>query len=154
MSEPYEINVDPDLANHDTLTIFITYRVLDYQQRFIGATGIGLTVDTVNRLIDDYDQRYGRTVFLADATGKISLSGKSPVDAHGHARLVQSSIHAIEGLREQAQTILSRAAAPLNTRTRASIISSTSVICPNSSGTFLSSSPKTAPWMVFSASSI
>ena len=31
MKDPYEINVDPDLANRDTLTIFINYRVFDYQ---------------------------------------------------------------------------------------------------------------------------
>ena len=40
MAEPYEINVDPDLANRDKLTIFINYRVFDYAQRFIGATGV------------------------------------------------------------------------------------------------------------------
>ncbi len=106
MSEPYEINVDPDLANRDQLTIFINYRVFDFQKRFIGATGVGLTVDTVNRLIDDYQQRYGRTIFLADAQGKITLSGKNTVDAKGIAQISESSIYRIEGLRDQAKTIL------------------------------------------------
>ena len=106
MNEPYEINVDRDLANRDALTIFINYRVFDYQKRFIGTTGVGLTVDTVNRLIDDYQQRYGRVVFLADATGKITLSGKNHVDAHGAAHPSHSSIHNIDGLREQADAIL------------------------------------------------
>lgn len=106
MSEPYEINVDPDLANRDTLTIFINYRVLDYTQRFIGATGVGLTVDNVNRMIDEYQQRYGRTIFLVDAKGKITLSGKSSDASDGMTRAVHSSIHDIEGLREQADTIL------------------------------------------------
>ena len=106
MSQAYEVNVDPDLANRDTLTIFINYRVLDYRQRFIGTTGVGLTVDTVNRLIDDYQSRYGRIIFLVDAAGKITLSGSGPVDADGKTRPAHSSIHAIEGLREQAQAIL------------------------------------------------
>ena len=106
MREPYEINVDRDLANRDTLTIFINYRVFDYLKRFIGVTGVGLTVDTVNRLIDDYQHRYGRTVFLADATGKITLSGKNRVDANGTAHPSHSSIHDIDGLRAQANAIL------------------------------------------------
>ena len=106
LSDPYEINVDPDLANRDALTIFINYRVFDYQKRFIGATGVGLTVDTVNRLIDDYQQRYERTIYLVDAAGKITLSGKNAVDAHGTSRAAYSSIKDIEGLRDQAEAVL------------------------------------------------
>lgn len=106
MSEPYEINVDPDMANRDALTIFINYRVVDYEKRFIGATGVGLTVDTVNRLIDDYQQRYGRTIYLVDAKGKITLSGKSGLTRQTPSGVADSNIHSIEGLRDQAQAIL------------------------------------------------
>lgn len=73
---PYEINVDPDLANQDTMTIFINYRVLDYQGRFIGATGIGLTVNAVRTLITEYQNRYGRTVYFVDEKGRIVLVGE------------------------------------------------------------------------------
>jgi diguanylate cyclase (GGDEF)-like protein len=106
MSEPYEINVDPDLANRDTLTIFINYRVFDYQKRFIGATGVGLTVDTVNRLIDDYQQRYGRTIYLVDSHGKITLSGKTASANRDVPSPPPSSIHDIDGLGSQAAAIL------------------------------------------------
>ena len=46
MKEPYEINLDPDIANKDALTIFINFRVYDFDGRFIAATGIGLTADS------------------------------------------------------------------------------------------------------------
>lgn len=72
---PYEINVDPDLANQDTMTIFINYRVMDYSGNFIGAAGIGLTVNAVRTLIDDYQSRFGRTVYFADSHGRIVLVG-------------------------------------------------------------------------------
>lgn len=72
---PYEINVDPDLANQDTMTIFINYRVMDYSGNFIGAAGIGLTVNAVRTLIDDYQSRFGRTVYFADEEGRIVLVG-------------------------------------------------------------------------------
>ncbi|NBA97987.1 sensor domain-containing diguanylate cyclase [Pseudomonas sp. R5(2019)] len=75
MIAPYEINVDPDLANQDNMTVFINYRVLDYQDRFIGATGVGLTVDAVVKLIDKYQQRYQRNVYFVDTEGRIVLTG-------------------------------------------------------------------------------
>ncbi|HEK1007690.1 TPA: GGDEF domain-containing protein [Pseudomonas putida] len=77
LKAPYEINVDLDMANHDSLTVFINYKVLDYQQRFIGATGVGLSVDAVVKLIDTYQRRYQRSVFFTDAKGKVLLSGSN-----------------------------------------------------------------------------
>lgn len=75
MQEPYEINVDVDMANQDRLTVFINYKVFDYDQRFIGATGVGLTVDAVVKLIDDYQARYDRSVYFVDTDGRIVLTG-------------------------------------------------------------------------------
>jgi diguanylate cyclase (GGDEF)-like protein len=75
MAAPYEINVDPDMANKDNLTFFINYKVFDYKDNFIGATGVGLTVDAVIKLIDRYQQRYQRSVYFVDAFGRIVLTG-------------------------------------------------------------------------------
>jgi diguanylate cyclase (GGDEF)-like protein len=75
MADPYEINVDPDLANKDNLTFFINYKVYDYNNRFIGAAGVGLTVDAVIKLIDKYQQRYQRSVFFVDKFGRLVLTG-------------------------------------------------------------------------------
>lgn len=76
MRADYEINVDPDLANQDALTIFINYRVYDYAGNFIGATGVGLTVDAVRRLLDDYQARFERTIFFVNEAGRIVMVGK------------------------------------------------------------------------------
>lgn len=75
MRDDYEINVDPDLANNDKLTIFINYRVSDFAGQYIGATGIGLTVDSVRRLIQEYQARFQRTIYFADASGRVVLHG-------------------------------------------------------------------------------
>lgn len=75
MADPYEINVDPDLANKDNLTFFINYKVYDYNNRFIGAAGVGLTVDAVIKLIDKYQQRYQRSVYFVDSFGRLVLTG-------------------------------------------------------------------------------
>jgi hypothetical protein len=52
MQDDYEINVDPDLANKDAMTIFINYRVFVCDSNYIGATGVGLTVSAVKALIE------------------------------------------------------------------------------------------------------
>jgi diguanylate cyclase (GGDEF)-like protein len=71
MQPDYEINVDLDMANRDAMTIFINYRVYDFAGNYIGATGIGLTVDAVRRLIGEYQRRFQRTIYFADASGHV-----------------------------------------------------------------------------------
>lgn len=75
MKEDYEINVDPDMANADALTIFINYRVFDFKGDYLGATGIGLTVDAVSRLIAEYQERFRRTIYFVDAQGRVVQLG-------------------------------------------------------------------------------
>ena len=99
MTDPYEINVDPDLANRDAMTIFINYRVLDYHGNFIGAAGIGLTVDSVRNIVDTYRQRYQRHIFFVDRQGKIVLNSKS-------GKVTTEDIHKVEGLDGIADSIL------------------------------------------------
>jgi diguanylate cyclase (GGDEF)-like protein len=56
----------------DDLTFFINYKVYDYNDRFIGAAGVGLTVDAVIKLIDKYQQRYQRSVYFVDNFGRLA----------------------------------------------------------------------------------
>ncbi|MCX7628143.1 MAG: sensor domain-containing diguanylate cyclase [Methylophilaceae bacterium] len=88
LQAPYEINVDPDLANRDALTIFINYRALDYEGNFIGATGVGLTVDAVRKLIDDYQQRYDRSIYFVDLKGNFVVYGSRDHTPGGNIRNV------------------------------------------------------------------
>lgn len=106
MKEAYEINLDPDLANKDALTIFINYRVFDYAGRFIGATGIGLTADAVQKRIASYQERYHRRVYFVDTTGKITLSsrpeeiGKALASLEGMGMLAARILAGQEGRHE------------------------------------------------------
>jgi signal transduction histidine kinase len=87
MAEPYEINVDPDLANRDEMTIFINYRVYDFGGEFIGATGVGLTVGSVNRLISSYEAKFNRQIYFTNKEGKIVLRpSNSPMLHYGNLR--------------------------------------------------------------------
>lgn len=100
MEDDYEINVDPDLANRDEMTIFINYRVTDYRGDFIGATGVGLTVNRVNHLISRYEAKYERQIYFVDTSGKMVLRpSNSPM--LNYARLQD-----IEGLGERSEDLL------------------------------------------------
>ncbi len=99
MKPPYETNVDPDLANKDALTIFINYRVFDYDGRYIGATGVGLTVDAVRKLIREYQDRYHRNIYFVDKQGGVVVFGNDSPAA-------KTSIHDMEGLSGIASRIL------------------------------------------------
>jgi diguanylate cyclase (GGDEF)-like protein len=99
MEPLYETNIDPDMANKDTMTIFINYKVFDYNQNFIGATGIGLEIRTVRQLIESYQRRYKRNIFFINRQGDIVLH--SPTFS-GEA----TNIRHMEGLSALADKIL------------------------------------------------
>ncbi len=81
MVQDFEINVDPDKASQSKMTVFINHKVYDYNGRYIGATGIGLEVDAVQKLIDTYSRKYQRHIFLVDQTGDVVLAKTDPKSA-------------------------------------------------------------------------
>lgn len=101
LRELYEINLDADEAHHYALTVFINYRVTDYQGKLLGVTGVGLPMDKLGELIDRYQTRYQRTVYFSDVQGRIVLQGKD-------GKL--QNIHAVSGLQQQADAILKQKA--------------------------------------------
>ena len=76
LESDYEINVDVDLANNDALTIFINYKMFDYTNNFIGVVGVGLAINNVKVLMQSYQERYHRRIYLVDPEGEITV--KSP----------------------------------------------------------------------------
>jgi diguanylate cyclase (GGDEF)-like protein len=97
-TQPYEINVDTDTADRGRLSIFINYRVLDNGGNFIGATGVGLSVNAVTQLIETYQRRYGRKIYFVDREGDVTL--------HGSGFAVEAQIRKRPGLAKFATQIL------------------------------------------------
>ncbi|MBU1417197.1 MAG: sensor domain-containing diguanylate cyclase [Proteobacteria bacterium] len=73
LQDDYETNVDVDLANKDTLTIFINYKVFDYKNNFIGVAGVGLAINHVKELMQSYQERYHRRIYLVNPQGEITV---------------------------------------------------------------------------------
>ncbi|MFC7298228.1 sensor domain-containing diguanylate cyclase [Herminiimonas aquatilis] len=105
MKTDYETNVDNDMANRDTMTIFINHRVFDYDGKFIGATGVGLTLDTMTAILDSYQKRFHRNIYFTDDKGEIKIAGKSMKNIHG-------SISKLPGVSSIAKDILNRDTRP------------------------------------------
>lgn len=95
-----EINLDPDLANRDEMTIFINHKVLGYHGEFIGATGVGLTTHAVVDLIQRYRQKYDSEIIFTDRFGAVVL--QSPTSG-----FEGDNIHKMSGLSTAAQAIFS-----------------------------------------------
>lgn len=100
MEPDYEINVDLDMANKDTLTIFINYKIYDYDENFLGATGVGITLDSIMQRIEDYQERYNRRVYFVDREGYVTFCGPSFDSDVGN-------INGMEGLSSISKEILS-----------------------------------------------
>ena len=99
MKNDYEMNVDTDMANNDTMTIFVNYKVFDYDGEYIGATGVGLKVDAVKSIIERYQKDYGSQIYFTDNRGNIILYGSN-------FKMESDNIHKIEGLSKISYRIL------------------------------------------------
>lgn len=99
MEQDYEINVDFDQANEFSLTVFINYRMYDYDENFIGAAGVGLQATTMLERIDRYEDRYDRDIYFVDTGGTVTLQAGTGNDQPG-------SISDMEGLGGIADEIL------------------------------------------------
>ncbi len=71
MADPYEINLDPDMAHGDALTIFINYRVLDRSGAFLGAAGVGLAFESMNGTVEMLQNQHDTSAYLVDPAGRI-----------------------------------------------------------------------------------
>ncbi|MBT4769201.1 MAG: cache domain-containing protein, partial [Rhodospirillaceae bacterium] len=73
MSEPYEVNVDYNVEEGGAITIFINYRVLDARGNFLGVTGVGLGLESVARLVKEYQENFHRRIYFVDNGGNVTV---------------------------------------------------------------------------------
>jgi diguanylate cyclase (GGDEF)-like protein len=103
LKDDYEINTDPDAVNKNVLTVFINYKVFDYDGKYLGATGLGLSSHSLERLIDQYEKKFGRRISFVDAKGQVVMTSKL-------AATPQGSISELPGLKSVALQILNNSA--------------------------------------------
>lgn len=95
----YVIEVDANEASEDILTVFINHRLNDYQGKLIGVTGVGLKLTSIGRMLNLFEQKYGKNIYLVDKNGTIQI--------HSNQRLVlRKNIHNTEGMEQIASDLL------------------------------------------------
>ncbi len=83
MVAPFEINIDYDQASNRTVTIFVNYRVIGYDGRFLGVTGVGLNIDSVRHIVERYHSDFQRNVYFVTRSGEVTVTsdgGPKPGD--------------------------------------------------------------------------
>lgn len=106
--EPYEINIDDDTADRNRLSIFVNFRILDDRGRYLGVTGVGLSMDSVAALFESYQRRYNSRIYFIDRQGEVTL--------HGPGLDVTANLHERAGLQPHAMEILTSPGANLSYR--------------------------------------
>jgi len=88
MRASHELNIDYDPSDPSSLTVFINYKVFDQQGGFLGITGVGLALENVQKILEDYQSRYRGEIFFVDANAKITLRGAPLSKGIDFAKLV------------------------------------------------------------------
>lgn len=78
MTAPYEINIDPNEEQSDAPTIFVNYKIFDYDGKFLGVTGVGLKLENVSEIVSRYTANYKRDVYFVDGAGKVTVRARTP----------------------------------------------------------------------------
>lgn len=79
LDDPYEVNIDLDYQNSELLTIFINYRVLDFDGDFIGTAGVGVEIDAAKQFIEHSAMRYDHDIYFLDTKGDVKVTGKNTI---------------------------------------------------------------------------
>jgi len=94
-----DLDVDVDEVSGRLLTVFINQRLENSDGELLGVTGVGLDMTDIADLLQEAQTKYGRTVYLVDASGTIQ--------AHSNYDLIEkASIRTQDGIKDIADTIL------------------------------------------------
>jgi len=95
--EPYEINLDYNANLSESLIMFINYKVMNYKNEIIGATGVGVKIMNIETMLNSFKTKYKYDVYFVSENGEITLFAKG-LNKRGN-------IGTIEGLKEIKESV-------------------------------------------------
>ena len=74
--EEYSLNIDNDevAGAADKITLFVNCRIRDASGRVIGVVGVGVNVDYIKGLLQEYEKEYDVATYLINEKGEIEVS--------------------------------------------------------------------------------
>jgi hypothetical protein len=104
----YDLDVDTNEAAENKLTIFINYRVDDFNGSFIGVTGVGIEMQNFSAFLQRQQEKYNRHIYLVDEN-KI-------IQAHSEAHLITADLLVNRrGIEAVADDLMQKRPEPVNT---------------------------------------
>ena len=100
-----ELNIDNDQANDNRITVYTNFRMQDEMGNFIGACGVGVTLDGLNLLINKLENDYGITAKLISESGVVQVSSE---EGELLKPAAESDILLVEGLANSFKTTVDR----------------------------------------------
>ena len=71
--KPYDLDTDRDESNDYRWTVFINYRITDYDGRLLGVCGIGVVMSNLQSIFDDFERMYRVKINLIDPDGLVQV---------------------------------------------------------------------------------
>ncbi|MEM8594773.1 MAG: sensor domain-containing diguanylate cyclase, partial [Pseudomonadota bacterium] len=75
-TRPYLIDIGPDTMKDGTINIFVDHKVIDRNGNIIGAIGVGVSLDSVIKTIEQHEKESGRRIYFINQDGEIALKSK------------------------------------------------------------------------------
>ena len=112
MKEPYELNIDPDEGSKNSVVIFINYRVYGFKGEYLGITGVGLSIDSLYKLVENYERRFQRRIYFVKPSGAVAIAKQGATNSTG-------SIRTLPGISSVADALLTNKSEPVAASYRA-----------------------------------
>lgn len=69
----YELNIDADKDNNMSLAVFVNMEVRDEEHNLIGICGVGMSIESLMKILDKYENDYSLNILIADRYGLIQI---------------------------------------------------------------------------------
>ena len=72
-NDNYNVDVDKDQDNEDSYTIFINVKILDVDGKILGICGVGISLDKIQAVFENYETAYNLKVNLVNEEGLVQV---------------------------------------------------------------------------------
>ena len=76
----YDLEVDTNQANHNSITVFVNFRVIGDDGRLLGVIGVGMKASFIENLIRSYEKNYDLSVYINNVGSAVnSFKGNTDI---------------------------------------------------------------------------
>lgn len=76
-NKSYELVIDTDEANQNKLSVFVNCRVEDEKGNLLGVTGVGLEMNQIQQLLENFSKEFDLDAMLFDRDGNVLIHANS-----------------------------------------------------------------------------